>query len=339
MYAQYQQHLYQMPLSTDQSNYSYQHYPPTMYSRAYEYEDAQDVLPQTDERDEGVEPVLTLTPHHLDIHIRDDQVLLSTRACLSRPGFVHALVCFTVSGVVINTLSTFMDYLVRLNGAGREYTGIVGGAFQAMIMISSLVVGRITDKTRAYYTIAIGMLVFGAFGLAECGVNLDSDNGGNLRWSLIIVAMLVGPLQPVSTELGVDVAYPLSENTVLVIQQLFSNLVSAIFIPCFKAMKDVGLGDVSADTSRTKPEFTFSFYLLIILHAAATVFFATFNGRYLRYEHEMEKKDFEERRQLAMQANAFHRVDPRLHSDSVVSEERRPLVAPSWKPEGKTEVL
>merc|ERR1711935_1307428 len=63
--------------------------------------------------DEGAEPVITMTPHHLDIDIRDDQVLLSIRACLSRPGFVHALVAFTVSGIVINTLSTYMDYLVR----------------------------------------------------------------------------------------------------------------------------------------------------------------------------------------------------------------------------------
>ena len=59
----------------------------------------------------------------MDIHIRDDQIWLSMRACLARPGFVHSLVSFTVSGIVINTLSTFMDYLVRLNGAGREYTG------------------------------------------------------------------------------------------------------------------------------------------------------------------------------------------------------------------------
>ena len=39
---------------------------------------------------------------------------------------------------------------------------------------------------------------------------------------------------------------------------------------------------------------TFSFYLLIVLHAAVTVFFATFNGRYLRYEHELAKKNKEE---------------------------------------------
>lgn len=294
---------YQPPM--DPHYYSYQQGQPQPYPGNYQYPRA--ALPYSEANDEGAEPVLTMTPHHLEIAIRDDQILLSTRACLARPGFIHALVSFTVSGIVINTLSTFMDYLVRLNGAGREYTGIVGGSFQVAIMVSSLIVGQFTDKTRAYYSVTVGMLVLGAFGLAECGVNLDEDRGNDLRWSLVIVAILVGPLQPVSTEMGVDVVYPLSENTVLVIQQLFSNMLSALFIPCFKAMKDVGrIGP--DETTAERPAYTFSFYLLIILHAAATVFFATFNGRYLRYEHEQEKKAQEEQRKANVAAAAFQPV-------------------------------
>jgi hypothetical protein len=287
---------------------SYQHTYPYQPNPFATYEPHEHLLPAAEAIDEGAEPVITILPHHLDIHIRDDQIWLSTRACLARPGFVHSLVSFTASGVVINTLSTFMDYLVRLNGAGREYTGIVGGTFQFVIMISSLIIGKICDKTRAYYSITIGMLVLGAFGLAECGVSLDSNSGVNLRWSLIIVAVLVGPLQPLSTELGVDVVYPLSENTVLVIQQLFSNLLSAAFIPCFKAMKDFGAVSLS-DGATERPAYTFSFYLLIVVHACATVFFATFNGRYLRYEHELEKQNQEERRKKIVAGGAFNRID------------------------------
>ena len=94
-------------------------------------------FPPEDDFDYGAEPIVTVTDQHLDINIRDDQVIRSIRACLVRPGFVHCLVSFTVSGIVINTLSTYMDYLVRLGGAPRSYTGIVGGAFQFIIMISS----------------------------------------------------------------------------------------------------------------------------------------------------------------------------------------------------------
>jgi len=279
--------------------------PPQQMAMPHSYQHHQQHFPATlgqfdplsdpyDIEDEGAEPIVTITNHHLDIHIRDDQVIRSLHACMIRPGFTHALAAFTVSGIVINTLSTYMDYLVRLNGAPRSYTGIVGGTFQGIIMVSSLIMGRQTDKTRAYYSLITGMLVLGAFGLAECGVSLDSDRGGDLRWSLLIVAVLVGPLQPISTELGVEVAYPLSENTVLVIQQLFSNLLSAIFIPFFKALKDIGTTSVrSSGEIVQRPQYTFSFYLLIVLHTLVTVYFATFNGKYLRYEHELLKKQEE----------------------------------------------
>lgn len=340
-----QQQLQQQQAAYQQQFYYYQQQqmhmaqpPPPMYPYPYQspylnhlqgYDWQHTNLPAADAMDEGAEPIITMTPHHLDIDIRDDQVLLSIRACLSRAGFVHALVAFTVSGIVINTLSTYMDYLVRLNGAPRYYTGLVGGTFQFIIMISSLIVGKQTDKTRAYYSVTIAMLVLGAFGLAECGVSLDANNGRDLRWALIIVAALVGPLQPVSTELGVDVAYPLSENTVLVIQQLFSNLSSALFIPIFKALKDVGKGDEIDE----RPEYTFSFYLLIVLHTGATVFFATFNGKYLRYEHELQKKEQEEHEtQKAMMENGAQNAFHPLYADRQGSfgngfeGERQPLI-------------
>ncbi len=257
---------------------------------------------------------------------------------MARSGFIHALVTFTVSGIVINTLSTYMDYLVRLNGAGREYVGIVGGSFQVVIMISSLIVGKQTDKTRAYYSVTIAMLVLGAFALAECGVSLDADRGGDLRWSLIVVAALVGPLQPVSTELGVEVVFPLSENTVLVIQQLFSNLLSAMFIPFFKALRDVGTERISATELYERPQYTFSFYLLIVLHAAVTVFFATFNGRYLRYERELVRQEGEKRAQEKAEIEAYEQnvgghwntqYANEVGRDGAYTNERQPLVSTS----------
>lgn len=246
--------------------------------------------------DEGAEPIMTQLDHHLDIDIRDDQIIQQFKACFRRKGFSHCVVAFTTSGVIINTLSTFMDYLVTLNGAGREYVGIVGGTFQMLIMCSSLVFGGWTDASRKYYLMTLVMLTFGTFALSVCNVNLDANAGGDLRWSLLVVAILAGPLQPISTELGVEVVYPLSENTVLVIQQLFSNLLSALFIPLFKALRDVrasGLDESENNNNILKhivPHYTFSFYLLIVIFALATCYFATFNGMYLRYEAEEAKK-------------------------------------------------
>ena len=60
--------------------------------------------------------------------------------------------------------------------------------------------------------------------------------------------------------------YPLSENTVLVIQLMFSNLLSASFIPFFRYVRNVGIDD-------GEPQYIFSLYLLVIVLAAAAIFF------------------------------------------------------------------
>jgi hypothetical protein len=158
--------------------------------------------------DSSIEPIMTQLDHKLDIDIRDDQLIQQVRACFARPGFSHCVVAFTTSGIIINTLSTFMDYLVTLGGAGREYVGIVGGTFQLLIMVASLVFGGWTDASRRYYFVTLAMLVSGAFALSYCNIQLDADRGGDLRLSLLAVGVLAGPLQPISTELGVEVVYP-----------------------------------------------------------------------------------------------------------------------------------
>jgi len=263
--------------------------------------------------DEGAEPVMTQLDHQLDIDVRDDQVVQQFKACFRRQGFSHCIVGFCTSGVIINTLSAFMDYLVTLNGFGREYVGIVGGTFQVLIMCATLLFGGWTDHSRKYYFVILAMLVGSAFALSACNVALDMDSGRDLNFFLLFVAVLAGPAQPLSTELGVEAVYPLSENTVLVIQQLFCNLLSAAFIPLFKALKDVG---TSRDESETQhmfevPQYTFSFYLLIILHVISTCYFATFNGSYLRYEAELgkEAKNKEEKERLLEDLHKQHAAD------------------------------
>ncbi|KAL7549935.1 hypothetical protein ACHAWF_013190, partial [Thalassiosira exigua] len=267
--------------------------------------------------DDGAEPTLTQTPHRLEIDVRDDQVFVAARACLARPGFSHALVVFSASGLVINVLSTYLDYLVRGDYFAEEerastspgggvseasvYVAVIGALFQVFIMISSVAVGSFMDATRSYFSVTIVLMVLGAFALAECGVSLDTDRDGDVRWSMLLVSGLLGPLLPVATELAVELAYPLSENTVLVILQLSCNLLSALFIPLFQAVRDVGVttegkydGVDDDGAARVlgdgRPPYTFSFYLLILICSVSTVYFATFDGRYLRLESEQAKK-------------------------------------------------
>ena len=256
-------------------------------------------LPSTNEIDDGAEPIMSQSGKYLDIEVRDDQILRSIRACFSRKGFTHTVVAFAASGIVLNTLSTYMDYLVRHGQGDNENTpklvGIIGALFQILVMLSSIVVGKFTDRTRAYFLVVIILLVSGAFALAECNINLDASRGSDLNWSLLVTAILVGPLQPIATEMAVELSFPLCSNTVLVIQQLVCNLASAAFIPLFQRVGNYG------NKYYERPEYTFSFYLLIVIHAAATVYFASFSGSYMRLAHEQRKKEESNHRNATVQ--------------------------------------
>jgi hypothetical protein len=169
-------------------------------------------------------------------------------------------------------------------------------------MISSIFVGTITDRSRSYFVITLVLAVLSVIALAECGVSLDEHRAGNVRWSLLVVSGCLGPLLPITAELAVESVYPLSENTVLVILQLSCSFFSALFIPLFKFVSNVGVSANATEETPSnddgtalilgsgRPPYTFSFYLLIVIAASSAVYFATFSGRYLRYEAEMAKK-------------------------------------------------
>ncbi|GMI15954.1 hypothetical protein TrVE_jg652 [Triparma verrucosa] len=203
-----------------------------------------------------------------------------------KPGFVHALIAFTTSAIVINVLSTFMDPILQYRGHGKKYTAIVGFTFQMLVMCSSFVVGGYTDNNRNYFTVIITLLIIGAVFLAVCGYALEGASGQiQIWWALLLVSVTVGPLQPIATELGVEVVYPQSENVVLVLQQLSANLLSALFIPVFEALKYAG-----TDWDTPIPMYAFSFGVLTFLHALATLQFMTFKGTYRRLRHENMRK-------------------------------------------------
>ena len=278
-HRQFHPDYYIQPQYTQSFNRSYGHVPSFQGFASH--------LPSTNEVDDGAEPIMSQSGKYLDIEVRDDQILRSIRACFSRKGFTHTVIAFAASGIVLNTLSTYMDYLVRLgeNDYSQKLVGIIGALFQVFVMLSSIFVGKFTDRTRAYFLVVIILLVSGAFALAECNINLDASRGSGLKWSLLITAILVGPLQPVATEMAVELSFPLCSNTVLVIQQLVSNLASAAFIPLFQQFRKYG------NEYDERPDYTFSFYLLIVIHAAATVYFASFSGSYMRLAHEQQRKE------------------------------------------------
>ena len=160
-----------------------------------------DYLPSTE--DDGAEPIMIQSPRLLDIDIRGDQTWRSLRACFACKGLSHCVFAYATSGAVTNTLSTFMAYLVTLNGDGLEsYIGKVGAAFQLSILVSSLMCGRWSSgQSPKSFMVILTLLALGALVLALCDANLDESE--RLWTNLLMVAVLTGgSLRHFSTELG-----------------------------------------------------------------------------------------------------------------------------------------
>ena len=110
-------------------------------------------------------------------------------------------------------------------------------------------------------------------------MGLDDGISLDLRSSILVVGLVLGPLQPLATETAVEVAYPCSENIVLVIQQFVGNLASALWIPLFQ---------FALTLDRTR--FGFSFHCMAMLHALVTGYFIGFPGKLRRTD--MERQTF-----------------------------------------------
>lgn len=180
-----------------------------------------------------VEPIVSQKPYNLDITIRCDQIWLATKMCFSFKGFSHCSIVYIAAGIVLNTLSTFMGDLVQLNGAPNIYVGFVGGGFQLLVMASSLIFTKCFKNSHEACQIQITMslLVLGGFALLMCSSQLGYKLG--LDACILVVAVLVGPLQSLSTCLGSKVARPLNESTGMFVLSFSATCQFLQVVSCF----------------------------------------------------------------------------------------------------------
>ena len=72
-----------------------------------------------------------------------------------------------------------------------------------------------------------------------------------------------------------EVVSSLSDSTVLTAMQLFANLISAVCIIAFNALK-----------KKSTQDYTYSLYLLILIHIIAILYFASFKAQWLSQKEE-----------------------------------------------------
>lgn len=194
-------------------------------------------------------------------------VVAQMKKLLVAKGFNHALIAFVISIGITNVISTFLDHMLGHLGFTQHTIGIIGALFQVMIMIGSVCLGYIVDKTKLYYRVTMF-----CFGMSFFWLFCTSDL--SLRGSFFIIAILfigffVGPIQPITAEIAVEVTYPADENAIVAVQQVFGNMFSALLVPFCNAVRHISLGEYG---------IRMDYLLLLAICGAGGLVFSTFNA-------------------------------------------------------------
>jgi hypothetical protein len=82
---------------------------------------------------------------------------------------------------------------------------------------------------RRYKSVLVVLTICSTFSVLYLQYSSKPDNYVNIFTALCLIGFFVGPTQPLFAELGVEVAFPASENLIFALQQIGASLFSAVF--------------------------------------------------------------------------------------------------------------
>lgn len=189
-----------------------------------------------------------------------------------------------LSASIIDVLSVNVNVIFVANDFSANTAALIGFFFQAVILVSSFFVGRQVDKTSSYYaslklllvTSSVSLTIFAAL-MSKNGEVATGDGMGVvfrvfLGVFVFLMAASLGPMQPVSTELAVDIVFPMSEALVLQLFMLSANAFGAVLVPIFEL----------AQRFQGSEGLNLSLYILAFLFALCIIFF-----QFSDYDHDM----------------------------------------------------
>ncbi|OWZ18488.1 Major Facilitator Superfamily (MFS) transporter [Phytophthora megakarya] len=157
-------------------------------------------------------------------------------AVFKHAGFWHTVIAFSWAECIVNAFSALLDKLLAGTAINSNQVGVVGAAFIVSSLIGGQGVSVQVDKKRNHKLVTMVCLLLTALSLALFQVVPKAEVHATLV-SLLILGAVVGPIQPVVLELGVECSYPTSEATVAGLQQLCGNILSAIAVPGLSALQ------------------------------------------------------------------------------------------------------
>ncbi|KAL3670643.1 hypothetical protein V7S43_003835 [Phytophthora oleae] len=221
-----------------------------------------------------------------DVQLRDEYDWGQWATAFTHTGFWHTVVAFSVAECVLNAMCALLGKFLSIAHFSKAQIGIVGAAFIVCSLIGGQVISQYVDKKRNHKTALQLCLLLTAVAIASFRL-VPKVNVHATLVSLMFLGAVLGPLQPIVLELGVECAYPTSEATVAALQQLCGNFLSAIVVPGLSALRRTHVdstGHVPAKYFYASPE-----WVMVCMAAVTFIIFCFFNGKYKRFAHESTK--------------------------------------------------
>ncbi|ETV82597.1 hypothetical protein, variant 1 [Aphanomyces astaci] len=149
-------------------------------------------------------------------------------------GFFLTVFVFAVAETVTNVLSSLLNHILRADVFTKAQKGLIGAAFIVSALVGGQVVSGYIDGTQLHKVALVVCLVVTGVSLVAFHFAASAVFSGQMYVTmacLMVAGLFLGPLQPISLELGVECAHPTTEATVAALQQLCGNFLSAVLVP------------------------------------------------------------------------------------------------------------
>ncbi|GMF09726.1 unnamed protein product [Phytophthora lilii] len=209
-------------------------------------------------------------------HLGDDYDWGQWTNAFSHSGFWHTLVAFSLAECVLNAMCALLTKFLSVTNFSTTQIGVFGAVFIISSLVGSQVISRYVDKKRNHKTAMQICLLLIAVGIALFRLVPKVEIGSTLL-SLLFLGFVLGPVQPIVLELGVECAYPTSAATVAALQQLCGNFLSAIVVPVLSELLQTHLSATGNESSKnlySSPEW--------ILFGMTTTTFVVFCFLYVK---------------------------------------------------------
>jgi FLVCR family MFS transporter 7 len=171
-----------------------------------------------------------------DVQLRDEYDWKQWSNAFTHRGFWHTVVTFSIAECILNAMSALLGKFLSTAGFSKAQIGLIGAAFIVSSLIGGQIISRFVDKKRNHIAALQVCLVLTAVSMTAFKLVPKSDVLSAFV-SLMFLGAVLGPLQPIVLELGVECAYPTSESTVAALQQLCGNFLSAILVPGLSVLR------------------------------------------------------------------------------------------------------